>query len=1547
MASAQQSPISFRLIVPLTDAAESLPLAVTPARDEEATCEPGVRKPAAEVVRLWNIPRWTIAEKRMASEGLESSWKAASRRVGDLAEEFRKVIAEGNVLQGEARILSDNLSLIRVGLLESHPGIEAANKLPLVETESGAIPRAMALATTFLKATGYAFDEESFVSFLAATQRKISLKTSEVWNLKPFLEFVLLTQIAGPASAQITPETCTRGDIPATREPGESLGPLVQSLRELVNLEWKEFFERTAETEAILRNDPQGGYTQMDFESREAYRAVIVDLAEQTLISEQEVAQRAVDLARQAANTEYAHERVKERRAHIGYYLMGAGKGALGKAIGYHPAPLRRMRETLLKWSDFFYLIGIEVGALLVMAIVLSASHVKPLSIMAGALFVLPAIECAVAMMNVLAARLFPPRKLPRLDFSNGIPEDCTTVVAVPTLLTSEEQVRNAVHNIEIRFLANRDAHLHFALLTDVPDSTQQFDDKDPLAGFCSGLIEQLNEKYQHEKKGAFFHFHRERVYNPSEELWMGWERKRGKLLDFNRFLLGQSDSFPVKAGDMSLLANVRYVITLDLDTQLPADAGHQLVGTIAHPLNRPVVDPTSNTVVEGYAILQPRVDISIRSAGRSRFASLLSGDTGVDLYSRAVSDVYQDLFGEGIFTGKGIYEVDAFHKVLEHRFPCNAVLSHDLIEGIYARTGLVSDIVVVDDYPSHFSAYSRRKHRWVRGDWQIIFGLRPRMRNFFGKMVRNPMSHISRWKIIDNLRRSLMDFATFLLFLCAWLYLPGKPVYWTLAVLALMAFPTYFQFLVSVTTAGKQLGKFDFWKNLLSDFATAHSMVFFRLVFLCHQTLVTVDAVVRTLIRMKFTHKRLLQWETAADAEVGTGASLVDTYLRWTPILAAAIGVLIFAFRPGALRAALPILLLWASSSWICKWLNLPQRSGETRISTDDRASIRNVALRTWRFFREFSTPDHNWLIPDIVQQEPPMIASRLSTTNLGLLLNARQAAVDFGFLTVGEFAQETAATLEVAQGLPKFRGHLYNWYTTDTLEALEPRFISTVDNGNLVCSLWTLKQGCVELKKQPIFRPVLWRGIHDIVDLLVEIAAGSENNELVSSTKDLSQRVRELSGPEMNRFDVIGALEIDVTIYLEKIAACEPGDDVTWWAQELSQRVSCLKATVEEFAPWLLHDFRRTLRAMEQAISGGILTTLSLDSAAETYAQISLKLGDAAEAASLREALKRSGAFAQDLADQLTRLAEASDAIAAEMDFAFLYNPTKKQISIGYDGTAEKVSSYHYDLLASEARAAVFAAVAKGEMPQQSWFELGRSYISYKGEDVLRSWTGTAFEYLMPCLWMRTYPNTLLERSSKAAIRAQQKFVAGKDIPWGISESSCNQRNPDGHYRYHAFGVPGVAINRDDCSGDVVIAPYATFLALPFDADAVKNLRKMKDLGWLSKYGFYEAADFTPRRLPEGKDHELVRNWMAHHQGMILVAIANALCDSAMLKRFHAEPRVAAHERLLHERYPRVVPAEKEVSDAPESTSKRLITLMSQAVLRPGSRNLAPKAS
>jgi cyclic beta-1,2-glucan synthetase len=1548
MATVQQYPLNLRLVLPPAERA--------PVKRDIASES---RRVDVNAMLLSELSHWEPVTGGEPSEVLQTTWEAVSKRISDTAEQLRQVIATGKVLEGEARVFSDNLTLMRSSLTESHAGVKAARQLPRVRNMGygPVVPRAFALATAYLESVLYAFDESDFAAFLATAQKRVPIRMTEVWSLRPFLELVLLVQISNLISRPIARSTCDFLSVadsairPAQQESG--LSALVQSLRALADLEWKEFFERTAATERILREDPLGAYELMDFRSREAYRAVIAEFAEYSDCTERGIARAAIDLARAAKEANRSSGAARERTTHVGYYLMDRGQAALKTAIRYRPPVLRRIREGLLKWPDFFYLIGIELVTLAILALLVSWSHLRPLPLIAVALLALPAIECAVAAMNLIATRLFPPRRLPRLDFSNGIPDDCRTLVAVPILLTSEAQVSTAVQGLEIRYLANRDPNLHFALLTDLPDSPGEFDDKDRLAGFCAGLIDQLNKKYAHAKKGSFFQFHRNRAYNPSEGLWMGWERKRGKLLDLNRFLLHQSDQFPIKVGELSLLSNVRYVITLDLDTQLPADAAHRLVGTIAHPLNRPVVDRVTNTVVEGYGILQPRVDISIRSASRSRFAALLSGDTGVDFYARAVSDVYQDLFGEGIFTGKGIYEVEAFHRVLEHRFPCNAILSHDLIEGVYARTGLVSDIDVVDDYPSHFSAYSRRKHRWVRGDWQIIFGLFPRVRDYFGKMVRNPLSHVSRWKIFDNLRRSLMDLAIFLVFVGGWLWLPGNPAYWTLAALVMMFFPTYFQFLFTILTARRAILEVRFWKNLISDFASEHSRVFFRLTFLCHQTFVSVDAVVRTLIRVKFTHKRLLQWETAADAEVGTGVSLVDVYLRWSPIISVGIAALAFVIRPAALKPALPILLLWAASNSICKWLHQPQRPGEATIRQDDQKLIRNIALRTWRFFREYSTSEENWLVPDIVQETPPLIAHRVSTTNLGLLLNARLAALDFGFVTLGEFVRDTSRTLETVSRMPKFKGHLYNWYATDTLETIEPRFISTVDNGNLACSLWTLKQACMEAVKQPVFRPALWRGIHDIADLIVELTSPSASKALISAAQDLSQRVRELAGPGMSRFDVISALEIDVAIFLEKVSKHGGGAEVAWWAHELSLRVTNLKHLVEGFAPWLIAPFGHLEVLRRIGISGepNFVQKLTLDSVSELSTGLGAKLAEladtpqGAEARLLSAALERSTRAAQGLQSQLASIAQSIQAFVQEMDFRFLYDAGKKQLSIGYDGNEGCVSKYHYDLLASEARAAVFVAIAKGDIPQDSWFELGRSYAPYKGEPVLRSWTGTAFEYLMPCLWMRTYPNTLLEYGAQAAIRAQRRFGVGKKIPWGISESACNQRNPDGHYRYHAFGVPGLAINRDDCSGDIVIAPYATFLALPFEAAcAVKNLKRMLKFGWLSAYGFYESADFTPRRVSDGKTHEIIRSWMAHHQGMTLLAVANALCDSVMLRRFHAEPCVAAHERLLHERQPRVPPIER-ANEIPETAPKRLLSLMERAVQYPGLANLAPK--
>jgi cyclic beta-1,2-glucan synthetase len=1532
MATTYHTPSDLRLILPAPS---------SPSNGSEGdAAATRLRPTAVEAATIPERPRitvdvsgWKLVDRRDSRISLEAKRKAIAARIDAAAGMLKKVTSTGVCLTGDARILSGALSDIQLALLESKAAIQVAPKLPHVErpAEKLAIPRSYALAASFLHASQYAFDESSFAEFAIEVQEAVALEMFEVWNLRAFLELAVLEQISNALPGISLEKQGERAVPEGVSEPQESapsaFASLVLSLQEVSELNWKMFFEAISQTEQILRSDPQGAYERMDFETREAYRAVVTELAKRSQSTEPEVARKAIALAQSASKEKLRNNGASDRRTHVGYYLMDKGRTELKTSIGYRPPVSTRIRESVLRSPDYFYLIGIEVVTLSAIVALLALSHASTPGVLAVALFLVPAVECAVATMNLLAAALFKPKRLSRLDFSRGIPKECATVVAVPTLISGEEQVRHAVRGLEIRFLANRDANLHFALLTDLPDSTQQFDEKGAgLDALCSDLIEELNRKYAHELRGTFSHFHRHRTYNTCEGVWMGWERKRGKLLEFNRFLLNEEDAFPVKAGNWAALKNIRYVITLDLDTQLPRDAARRLVGTLAHPLNQAVVDAATNTVSEGYGILQPRVDISVRSARRSRFASFLSGDTGYDMYTRAVSDVYQDLFRAGIFTGKGIYEVRTFQKVLEHRFPNNAILSHDLIEGEYARTGLVSDIEVVDDYPSHLSAFTRRKHRWMRGDWQIVFALLPFVRNYFGEIVHNPLSHVSRWKIIDNLRRSLTDFAIFLLLLCGWFAAPPASVYCTLAALGILAFPTYFQFVFSILTGGKVLFTKAFWINLCSDFVGAHTTILFRIAFLCHQSLVAVDAVVRTLIRMKFTRRKLLEWETASDAEQdeNDGKHLVDAYLKWTLPLSLAICATIALVQPSSLLPALPFLLLWGSSSWICRWLNKPQRVGEVTVSEEDNALVRNVALRTWRFFREFCNPEENWLIPDIVRENPSLVAHHVSPTNLGLLLNSRLAAQDLGFATLNEFIRDTERTLAVAERLPKFRGHLYNWYSTRTLKPVAPLFVSTVDNGNLLCCLWTLKQGCLDAVKQPLFRPNLWQGILDHVDLLIEVlSAERDGTEALSAAQALRQQIVALAGPDLTRFDHLSALEVDVAVFIQALSKCQPTDEVASWARELSSRVSNLTEMVWDFAPWLHGKLKNADSTPDDKL---LITELSLDSAPLAHRRIAERLDLAATSgnasaeretsvALLREALENSARVCEETTKRLTTLASSIQSMIDEMHFGFLYNDKKKMLSIGYDAGEGLLSKCHYDLLPSEARAAVFGAIAKSDIPEESWFELRRMYAKFDREPVLRSWTGTAFEYLMPNLWFKMYPDTVLDHGARAAIRAQQKFARKNHVPWGISECSCNENLPDGHYRYHAFGVPGLALNHDGSPDDLVISPYSTFLGMLVDrTHALENIRKMKHLGWLSRYGFYEAADFTPSRVSDGKGHEIVCNWMAHHQGMILVAAANVLCDSSIQRRFHAEPCVAATERILQEKRPRVITIEED---------------------------------
>lgn len=1486
-----------------------------------------------------------VAESRRRGPLLDAIWKNADAAVRQELAQLTRAVAERGELSKAQRKFFDGAEVLRSALESAEISLSKLAPVPQVEGENGLAPRAFAAVGTFFEATGYRLAIDELETFIWFFQEYAPLELAEDWLLIPFAQLLLLDRIAGlleQRSGASEERACAAVDDKVTAA--------LTSLEVVGQIQPEEILSAFSDVDRILRNDPAKAYARMDFESRQMYCSAVAELAAKSLFNEREVAKKAVELANAPATA--STRRGAERRSHAGFYLISDGKTVLKKAIGYKESWIERLKLAGGRSADVGYLTAIELATIGMIAVILAAARGRLPNFAEVLLFVLPAVECAIAVVNILVTQFVVPRALPKMDFSEGIPEECATVVAVPALLIDEEHTRKAVKDLEVRYLANRDANLHFALLTDPPDSMRQFDEKDQLGALCSALIEKLNRKYGRQGRGSFFHFHRNRTYNTMEKKWMGWERKRGKLLDFNRFLLGQKDRFSRKTGPLALLVKVKYVITLDLDTQLPRDSARKLTGAMAHPLNRAVIDPQTNTVVEGYGILQPRVEISISSAARSRLAAIFSGDTGFDVYAKAVSDVYQDLFGEGIFTGKGIYEVDAFQQTLEHRFPCNALLSHDLIEGLYARAGLLSDVEVVDDYPSHFSAYSRRKHRWVRGDWQIIFWLLPRVPDYFGKMVGNPLNLVSRWKIIDNLRRSVSEFATFILLLSIWLFFSKDAAYWTAAALLLIATPTYFRFLTSIFRAGAARWKLAFWKNLASEFVVANERLFFRITFLCHQGFVTMDAVVRTLIRITITHQRLLEWETAAEAEIAANRKKtpVETYLDWMPVLSFGLGVAILAFRPQSLGIALPFLALWASSKFICQWLSRPYQSGLS-LSARDQALLRRAALRTWRFFRQYGGAEENWLIPDIVQEKAPSAAHQISTTNMGFLLNARLAAYDLGYITLGEFAGSTQKTFGSMERMPRLHGHFFNWYNTKTLEPLTPRFISSVDNGNLVCSLWALKQGCLSSVDDPLFHEKLWTGVADHLCALAEfVPKGPANRRLAARIEEMSSRIESSRASEAMWLDILRGLQVDVTILERELAQSEISEEGRWWARELALRLDQLSRTVQEFAPWILPETAKYLRAFE--ISCKVrLRDLNLRSAAATNMRLVMQLDvflsgadlDAdtrGMAESVRERIRASANQCRVLISKLDSIASAADKVAKEMDFLFLYNAPKKLLSVGYDVEHEHLVNYHYDLFASEARTAVFAAIAKGEIPQESWFRLRRPYATFKGVPVVLSWTGTMFEYLLPSLWMKSYLNTMLESSGRRAVRAQQKYTRGTRVPWGISESSCSEKNPDGFYRYHAFGVPGLGMAAQ-VSQELVISPYSTFLALLVDANsATRNLRKLEKLRAVGPYGFYEALDFTASRVGDGRQYEIVDCWMAHHQGMILLALTNVLFDGIMQQRFHADPLVEATERVLHERFPRMSKLQK--SEKSEFGARELLQSKQERLLKSARRFL-----
>ncbi|WP_200388957.1 GH36-type glycosyl hydrolase domain-containing protein [Thiocapsa imhoffii] len=1246
---------------------------------------------------------------------------------------------------------------------------------------------------------------------------------------------------------------------------------IITSMRAISAFDWRDFIERVSLVDACLRGHP--GYGMMDFLTRDRYRHAIEDLARRSSYSELAIAQLAIAKFRASASEGAPEISVPDP----GHYLIGDGRAAFEEEIGFRPLFRQRLLRAAMAHAGTAYPGGIEVlTTLLLLALPLGAGVAAGLGwfplLIIGFCAVFPASDIATDLVNRAVVALLPPRHLPRLALAAGVPESLRTCVVVPTMFTSERGVEQQVEQMEVRYLANPDGAVTFALLSDWADADQEHMPGDAaLLERAVAGVAALNAKYAQER---FFVFHRRRRWNPSEGKWMGWERKRGKIHEFNRLLRGATDTSFLPTAERPLLApaGVRYVITLDADTRLPIGAVAQLVGTAAHPLNRPVFDPVRRRVVAGYGILQPRVTPTLPLRGEcSRFHRIFSGACGVDAYSSMVSEVYQDLFGLGTYTGKGLYDVDVFEASLAGRVPENTQLSHDLFESVFARCGLVSDLEFFEEFPSHTAVADSRSHRWTRGDWQLlpwIIGVR---RLGAGR----DMPFLGRWKMLDNLRRSLSAPGAFFTLIAAWA-IPGAPqgmlVGFVLMALGMRAWLALGNLLVP-PARGSQLSTHLrlAGQNVMLGLVQG----FVDLVQLAHHAWLMIHAIGSTLIRVLITRRHLLRWVTALQAKSASRLglqNLVGALGSSTGVMVAA-GTVILLFNPTNLLSAAPFFLLWLSAPLVSHALSLPARLHRREALTpEDTLQLRLVGRRTWRFFTTFVTVEDHHLPPDNFQEDPhPVIAHRSSPTNFGLYLLSILAARDFGWIGLMDAVDRLEATLGTLTRMPRLHGHFYNWYDTQDLRALEPRYLSTVDSGNLASHLLTLAEGCREAARHAPDPAVAWTGLTDTHRLW-----SAALQAIGDARRTLSVSLDELHA-EAHRFETLLAEAGDdrhvgeplvkaaaILLDLARAYAAECGDDPV--CQSMLEWCELLRDDVCSHAR----------------------DTAELRKMPETPAGAPTEAGFAV------------------LAARLDVIAEEAERLFREMDFGFLYDQERHLFALGYRVTEALLDDSYYDLLASEARLTSLVAIAKRDVKDTHWFHLGRRMTRAAGGNLLVSWSGSMFEYLMPSLVNFTPRYSLLDQSCRRAVDRQIQYGEEQGVPWGISESAFNQRDLELTYQYSAFGVPGLGLKRG-LADDLVIAPYATALAAMYRPHAAaRNYIHLEQLGGLGRYGFYEALDFTPARRAEGEAVAIVRCHMAHHQGMALVALDNVVHDGVMRHRFHRIPLIRSTDLLLQERSP-----------------------------------------
>lgn len=1309
-----------------------------------------------------------------------------------------------------------------------------------------------------------------------------------------------------------------------------SISNVFTSLRQLNQFDWREIFEKVSSIEKILRFDPAGVYATMDFETRDRYRQVVEDFALRTGQPEEDIAHCAIELATEAVE----NGAVDERMEHVGTYLIGEKRGDLAQTIHCREPFRCQARDWLKRDHTLIYSTSVGVMTALFITIFL-ALGLPGASLSVGALFVLlsviPASQMAVQVANFFVTHFISPRVLPKMDFEEtGIPDELRTLVVVPTLLANVEMLRHEVEKLEIRYMANREENLVFGLFTDYTDCTQPLTPGDKkLLKQAVKAIESLNKRHG---EGRFLLFHRERIWSESEQVYIGKERKRGKLEELNQLLVEQRPEDAerlIYAGDAESLQGVRFVITLDSDTQLPHGTARRMIETLAHPLNRPRLDNEGQVCAGSYTIIQPRVSPSLTSVSGSSYSRFFGDAVGVDPYTKAVSDVYQDLTGQGSYHGKGIYDVRAFHNVLGDRFPEERILSHDLIEGEYVRTGLASDIELYDEFPQSYQSDSGRLHRWIRGDWQIARWVLPSVPVSGGEREGNTLSLFSRWKIFDNLRRSLLPASSVFLLFGAWSTDSRIGLVATLAVVLQVFFHPLAQLHATVTS---RVGLKSFSPARMVHNISRSAV---EAALLPHQAIISLDAICRSWYRCTISKRRLLEWTSAQMNSAGP--RIFTIYLFLVSPLSLLLGMVVFLVQPGNFPTALPFLLLWFLSPALVWMLSREQldRDAESPLEETDLRFLRTVSRRTWRYFSEFVNDQTSWLPPDNYQvSHQDMLAMRTSPTNIGLWMLSAQAAQDSGYISPPSVIEKLSRTMETIEKLERHEGHLLNWYDIGTLNPLEPRYVSSVDSGNLLGSLWVLEHGLSELLASPLVDEKLVSGLWDTTKLFQQTCTLQQLEILEQENFD--QLLEDCAEPQTSIADMMRLFrrcDDRVTRLIEKMpsrAESDPeSESDSGWLEQLRIQLDDWRPYVDGYLGWAerlgeksdeeiaklgleaVQTVRKDLTtapSLNQLVSGEVATWRLFEALQTQGGWLTHGLAEWID--SVLAAFRKAQEAARELRARTRALRKEIRQLSESINMGFLYSSERKLFAVGYNVSADRLDNAYYDLLASEARFGSFVAIARGEVPMEHWFSLGRPYGKIGYSRALLSWTGTMFEYLMPVIFQHRYDNSLLDRATRQAVAEQINYARKHRIPWGMSESAYGDLDLNKTYQYKAFGVPTLGLKRI-LKNQLVVAPYATLLSVSiFPVEVVQNLRRLKKLGMLKTYGYYESIDFSRRIHPSGKRGVIIKAYMAHHQGMGFLALTNYLHGNPMQRRFHADARVRAFELLLQERVPALPP-------------------------------------